>query len=85
MREPLIFGQGNFGDIDGDGAAAMRYTEVKMTKIAEAMLTDIDKETVNTYPNYDGNEQLPEVLPTRFPNLLVNGSQVWRLISRRII
>lgn len=75
MREPLIFGQGNFGDIDGDGAAAMRYTEVKMTKIAEAMLTDIDKETVNTYPNYDGNEQLPEVLPTRFPNLLVNGSQ----------
>lgn len=74
MREPLIFGQGNFGDIDGDGAAAMRYTEIKMTKIAEAMLTDIDKETVNTYPNYDGNEQIPEVLPTRFPNLLVNGS-----------
>lgn len=74
MREPLIFGQGNFGNIDGDGAAAMRYTEVKMTKIAEAMLMDIDKETVDTYPNYDGNEQIPEVLPTRFPNLLVNGS-----------
>ncbi len=74
MREPLIFGQGNFGDIDGDGAAAMRYTEIKMTKIAEAMLTDIDKDTVNSYPNYDGNEQIPEVLPARFPNLLVNGS-----------
>ncbi|MCR5537032.1 MAG: DNA gyrase subunit A [Succinivibrio sp.] len=74
MREPLIFGQGNFGDIDGDGAAAMRYTEVKMNKIAELMLEDIDKDTVNTYPNYDGNEQIPEVLPTRFPNLLVNGS-----------
>lgn len=74
MREPLIFGQGNFGNIDGDGAAAMRYTEIKMTKIAEAMLDDIDKETVNTYDNYDGNEQIPEVLPTRFPNLLVNGS-----------
>ncbi len=74
MRAPLIFGQGNFGNIDGDGAAAMRYTEVKMTKIAERMLEDIDKETVDTYPNYDGNEQIPEVLPTRFPNLLVNGS-----------
>ncbi len=74
MRSPLIFGQGNFGNIDGDGAAAMRYTEVRMTKIAEMMLQDIDKETVNTYPNYDGNEQIPEVLPTRFPNLLVNGS-----------
>ena len=74
MREPLIFGQGNFGNIDGDGPAAMRYTEVRMTKIAEAMLQDIDKETVDTYPNYDGNEQIPEVLPARFPNLLVNGS-----------
>lgn len=74
MREPLVFGQGNFGNIDGDGPAAMRYTEVRMTKIAEAMLTDIDKDTVDTYPNYDGNEQIPEVLPTRFPNLLVNGS-----------
>lgn len=74
MRAPLIFGQGNFGNLDGDGAAAMRYTEVRMTKIAEMMLEDIDKETVNTYPNYDGNEQIPEVLPTRFPNLLVNGS-----------
>lgn len=74
MREPLIFGQGNFGDIDGDGAAAMRYTEVKMTKIAEQMLADIEKETVNSYPNYDGNETIPEVLPTKFPNLLVNGS-----------
>ena len=74
MRAPLIFGQGNFGNLDGDGAAAMRYTEVRMTKIAEMMLQDIDKETVNTYPNYDGNEQIPEVLPTRYPNLLVNGS-----------
>ena len=74
MRAPLIFGQGNFGNIDGDGAAAMRYTEIKMTKIAEMMLQDIDKETVDSYPNYDGNEQIPEVLPTRFPNLLVNGS-----------
>ena len=74
MRAPLIFGQGNFGNIDGDGPAAMRYTEVRMTKIAEMMLQDIDKETVDTYPNYDGNEQIPEVLPTRFPNLLVNGS-----------
>lgn len=74
MRAPLVFGQGNFGNLDGDGAAAMRYTEVRMTKIAEMMLQDIDKETVNTYPNYDGNEQIPEVLPTRFPNLLVNGS-----------
>lgn len=74
MRAPLIYGQGNFGNLDGDGAAAMRYTEVRMTKIAEMMLQDIDKETVNTYPNYDGNEQIPEVLPTRYPNLLVNGS-----------
>ncbi|MDO4675904.1 MAG: DNA topoisomerase (ATP-hydrolyzing) subunit A [Anaerobiospirillum succiniciproducens] len=74
MRAPLIFGQGNFGNLDGDGAAAMRYTEVRMTKIAEQMLTDIDKETVNRYPNYDGNEMIPEVLPTRYPNLLVNGS-----------
>ena len=68
LREPLIFGQGNFGNIDGDGPAAMRYTEVRMTKIAEAMLMDIDKETVDTFPNYDGNEQIPEVLRTRFPN-----------------
>lgn len=74
MRSPLIFGQGNFGNIDGDGPAAMRYTEIKMTKIAEMMLQDMDKETVDTYANYDGNEQIPEVLPTRFPNLLVNGS-----------
>lgn len=74
MRAPLIFGQGNFGNIDGDSAAAMRYTEVKMTKISEMLLADIDKDTVDTYPNYDGNEYIPEVLPTRFPNLLVNGS-----------
>ncbi|MCR5084390.1 MAG: DNA gyrase subunit A [Succinivibrionaceae bacterium] len=74
MREPLIFGQGNFGNIDGDGAAAMRYTEIKMTRMAETMLSDIDKETVDTYPNYDGSETIPWVLPTRFPNLLVNGS-----------
>ena len=73
-RYPLVDGHGNFGSVDGDGAAAMRYTEVKMTKIAEQMLADIDKETVDSYPNYDGNEQIPEVLPTKFPNLLVNGS-----------
>ena len=74
MREPLIDGQGNFGSIDGDNAAAMRYTEARLTKIAEELLRDIDKDTVDFVPNYDGSEKEPVVLPARFPNLLVNGS-----------
>ncbi|EAT13115.1 DNA gyrase subunit A [Bermanella marisrubri] len=74
MRYTLVDGQGNFGSIDGDSAAAMRYTEVRMAKIAHEMLADIDKETVNFVDNYDGTEQIPEVLPTRIPSLLVNGS-----------
>ncbi len=74
MRAPLIDGQGNFGSIDGDNAAAMRYTEARLTKIAEELLRDIDKDTVDFVPNYDGTEKEPVVLPARFPNLLVNGS-----------
>lgn len=74
MRAPLVDGQGNFGSIDGDNPAAMRYTEVRMAKIAHALLDDLDKETVAFAPNYDGAEQEPTVLPTRLPNLLVNGS-----------
>jgi len=74
LRYPLIDGQGNFGSIDGDEAAAMRYTEVRMSKIAEEMLADIDKETVDFIPNFDGSLKEPVVLPSRFPNLLVNGS-----------
>ncbi len=74
MREMLVDGQGNFGSIDGDNPAAMRYTEVRMAKITQALLADIDKETVNFVPNYDGAEMEPTVLPARFPNLLVNGS-----------
>ena len=74
LRYMLIDGQGNFGSIDGDSAAAMRYTEVRMSKIAEALLQDIDKETVDFTPNYDESETEPSVLPTRIPNLLVNGS-----------
>ena len=74
MRYMLVDGQGNFGSIDGDSAAAMRYTEVRMAKISHELLADIDKETVDWVPNYDGTEQIPEVLPTRVPNLLVNGS-----------
>lgn len=74
LRYMLVDGQGNFGSIDGDSAAAMRYTEVRMAKIAHEMLADIDKETVDFVPNYDGTEQIPEVLPTRIPALLVNGS-----------
>ena len=74
MRMPLIDGQGNFGSIDGDNAAAMRYTEARLTKIAEELLKDIDKDTVDFIPNYDGTEREPVVLPARFPNLLVNGS-----------
>ena len=74
MRYMLVDGQGNFGSVDGDSAAAMRYTEVRMDKIAHEMLADIDKETVDFVPNYDGTEQIPEVLPTKIPALLVNGS-----------
>jgi DNA gyrase subunit A len=74
MRHMLVDGQGNFGSVDGDNAAAMRYTEIRLAKIAQEMLADIDKETVDFGPNYDGSEKEPLVLPTRLPNLLVNGS-----------
>jgi len=74
MRYLLVDGQGNFGSVDGDSAAAYRYTECRMTELAEAMLADIDKETVNFGPNFDDSTKEPLVLPTRFPNLLVNGS-----------
>jgi DNA gyrase subunit A len=74
MRYPLVDGQGNFGSVDGDPPAAMRYTEARLSKIAEEMLADIDKETVNFTPNFDESTQEPLVLPTRVPNLLVNGS-----------
>ncbi len=74
MREPLIDGQGNFGSIDGDNAAAMRYTEARMSKIAEELLRDIDKDTVDFIPNYDDSLKEPDVLPSRIPNLLLNGS-----------
>lgn len=74
LRYTLVDGQGNFGSIDGDNAAAMRYTEVRMAKIAHELLADLDKETVDFVDNYDGTEKIPEVLPTRVPNLLVNGS-----------
>ncbi|MBS3802987.1 MAG: DNA gyrase subunit A [Oleiphilaceae bacterium] len=74
LRYPLVDGQGNFGSIDGDNAAAMRYTEIRMKKIAHSLLADLDKETVDFVPNYDGTEQIPDVMPTRVPNLLVNGS-----------
>ncbi|HWH74258.1 MAG TPA: DNA gyrase subunit A [Methylibium sp.] len=74
LRHMLVDGQGNFGSVDGDNAAAMRYTEIRLAKIAHEMLADIDKETVDFGPNYDGSEREPLVLPTRLPNLLVNGS-----------
>ncbi|MEO8373290.1 MAG: DNA gyrase subunit A, partial [Candidatus Solibacter sp.] len=74
MRYPLVDGQGNFGSVDGDPPAAMRYTEARLSKVATALLEDIDKETVDFKPNYDDSEHEPEVLPTRVPNLLVNGS-----------
>jgi len=74
MRHMLVDGQGNFGSVDGDNAAAMRYTEIRLDKIAHEMLADIDKETVDFQPNYDGSEKEPSVLPSRLPNLLVNGS-----------
>lgn len=74
LRYPLVDGQGNFGSVDGDSAAAMRYTEIRMSKIAHELLADLDKETVNFSPNYDGTEDIPDVLPTQVPVLLVNGS-----------
>jgi DNA gyrase subunit A len=74
LRYPLIDGQGNFGSVDGDNAAAMRYTEIRMARIAHELLADLDKETVDFGPNYDGSEHEPLVFPARFPNLLVNGS-----------
>ena len=74
MRLMLIDGQGNFGSVDGDAPAAMRYTECRLAKAAMALLTDIDEDTVDFQPNYDGNEREPVVLPARFPNLLVNGA-----------
>jgi DNA gyrase subunit A len=75
MRAPLVDGQGNFGSVDGDNAAAMRYTEAKMEKISEELLKDIDKETVDFVPNYDDSEHEPYILPSRVPNLLLNGSE----------
>ncbi|MGY4294926.1 DNA gyrase/topoisomerase IV subunit A [Bradyrhizobium sp. i1.4.4] len=74
MRVPLIDGQGNFGSVDGDPPAAYRYTEARLTKVALALLADIDKDTVDFQPNYDNNETEPSVLPAKFPNLLVNGA-----------
>jgi DNA gyrase subunit A len=74
LRYMLVDGQGNFGSIDGDSAAAMRYTEIRMRKIAHEILADLDKETVDWVPNYDGTEQIPAVMPTKVPNLLINGS-----------
>ncbi|MEC8176955.1 MAG: DNA gyrase subunit A, partial [Pseudomonadota bacterium] len=74
MRLPLLDGQGNFGSVDGDPPAAMRYTEVRMAKPAHALLDDIDKDTVDFQDNYDNSEREPVVLPARFPNLLVNGA-----------
>ncbi len=74
LRYPLIDGQGNFGSIDGDSAAAMRYTEIKMSKITEKFIIDIEKKTINFIPNYDNSEKIPEILPTQIPNILINGS-----------
>ncbi|HEX5840931.1 MAG TPA: DNA gyrase subunit A [Pseudomonas sp.] len=74
LRYLLVDGQGNFGSVDGDNAAAMRYTEVRMTKLAHELLADLHKETVDWVPNYDGTEMIPAVMPTKIPNLLVNGS-----------
>ena len=74
LRYPLVDGQGNFGSMDGDGPAAQRYTEVRMARISQELLADLEKETVNYLENYDGTEMMPEVLPTKIPNMLVNGS-----------
>jgi DNA gyrase subunit A len=75
LRYTLIDGQGNFGSVDGDAPAAMRYTEIRMQRLTDEMLADIDKETIDWQPNYDGQEQEPSVLPAKFPNLLVNGAE----------
>ncbi len=88
MRYPLIDGQGNFGSIDGDPPAAMRYTEARLEALADEMMVDLDKETVDFVPNYDETTEEPTVLPTPFPNLLVNGSarvspSAWPRTSRR--
>ena len=74
LRYPLVDGQGNFGSVDGDSPAAMRYTEIRMTRLAHEFLEDLDKETVDFVPNYDGSLNEPLVLPTSVPNLLINGS-----------
>src|ERR1700674_4502683 len=74
MRYPLVDGQGNFGSVDGDPPAAYRYTECRLTRLAERLLADIDKETVDFGPNYDGSQEEPEILPSLPPNLLINGS-----------
>jgi len=74
LRYPLVDGQGNFGSVDGDNAAAMRYTECRLHKLSAELLADIDRETVDFVPNYDGKENEPTVLPSRVPNLLINGS-----------
>ena len=74
LRYLLVDGQGNFGSVDGDSPAAMRYTEIRMSKMAHSLLADLEKDTVDFVPNYDGTEHIPAVLPTRVPNLLVNGS-----------
>ena len=85
----MVDGQGNFGSIDGDSPAAMRYTEVRMAKISHEILADLDKETVDFIENYDGSESEPSVMPTKFPNLLINGSSglqlEWQQISHLII
>src|SRR5690606_6927285 len=74
LRYPLVDGQGNFGSVDGDSPAAMRYTEARLRKFSEEMLEDLDKETVNFAPNFDDSLQEPTVMPTKIPNLLVNGA-----------
>ena len=74
LRYMLVDGQGNFGSVDGDNAAAMRYTEIRMSRIAHELLADLDKETVDFGPNYDGSEREPLILPAKIPNLLINGS-----------
>ena len=74
LRYPLVDGQGNFGSMDGDGPAAQRYTEVRMAKITQELLADLEKDTVDFVENYDGTETMPEVFPSRLPNLLINGS-----------
>jgi DNA gyrase subunit A len=84
LRHMLIDGQGNFGSIDGDNAAAMRYTEIRLDKIAHEILADIDKETVDFGPNYDGSLKEPLVLPTRLPNLLVNGAGMISISSSTV-